>query len=147
MWPNRHGLTPCRKRVAERGSFPLVMPNPIAHFDIRAEDLVIARRLYKRVFGWTFEAWGPPDLYMIWSGAVHRPGAVHGSLSKRWQPRSGGDGHGWECTISVENLRSIKAAILANGGAVLREEEEIIGISKLIQFADPTATSPVRCST
>ena len=74
---------------------------------------------------------------MIWTGAVHEPGAVHGSLSKRWEPRSGAEGHGWECTISVEDLQSIKAAILANGGKVLREDEEIVGVGKLIQFADP----------
>ena len=113
------------------------MPNPIAHFDIRADDLAAARSFYERVFGWTFQAWGPPDFYMIWTGAVHEPGAVHGSLSKRWEPRAGREGHGWECTISVEDLQSIKAAILGNGGKVLREDEEIVGVGKLIQFADP----------
>jgi uncharacterized protein len=113
------------------------MPNPIAHFDIRAADLVAARRFYERVFGWTFQPWGPPDFFMIWTGAPHEPGAVHGSLSKRWEPRGGSESHGWECTISVESLAAIKAAILANGGAVLREDEEIVGVGKLIQFADP----------
>ena len=51
-------------------------------------DLAATRRFYERVFGWTFEAWGPPDFFMIWTGAVHEPGAVHGSLSKRWEPRT-----------------------------------------------------------
>ena len=113
------------------------MPNPIAHFDIRAEDLATARRFYERVFGWTFEAWGPPDFFMIWTGPVHEPGAVHGSLSKRYEPRTSAEGHGWECTISVEDLAAIRAAILANGGKILREDEEIVGVGTLIQFADP----------
>ena len=68
------------------------MPNPIAHFDIRADDLARTRRFYERVFGWTFEAWGPPDFFLIWTGAPHEPGAVHGSLSKRWEPRAGAEG-------------------------------------------------------
>jgi len=113
------------------------MPNPIAHFDIRAEDLATARRFYERVFGWTFQAWGPPDFFMIWTGAVHEPGAVHGSLSKRYEPRTGDEGHGWECTISVEDLDAIRTAILANGGKVVREDGEIVGVGKLFHFADP----------
>ena len=113
------------------------MPNPIAHFDIRAADLAAARRFYERVFGWTFEAWGPPDFFMIWTGAPREPGAVHGSLSKRWEPRAAAETHGWECTIAVEDLAQIKRAILANGGKVLRQDEEIVGVGTLIQFADP----------
>jgi predicted enzyme related to lactoylglutathione lyase len=113
------------------------MPNPIAHFDIRAEDLAAARRFYERVFGWTFEAWGPPDFFMIWTGPAHEPGAVHGSLSKRYEPRTAAESHGWECTISVEDLGGTRTAILAHGGKVLREDEEIVGVGTLIQFADP----------
>ena len=33
----------------------------IAHFDVAADDVERARRFYERVFGWRFEAWGPPD--------------------------------------------------------------------------------------
>ncbi len=113
------------------------MPNPIAHFDIRADDLATTRRFYERVFGWTFEAWGPPDFYMIWTGEPHAPGEVHGSLSRRNEPRSGSQTHGWECTVAVQDVGSIKHAILANGGKILLDEYEIVGVGRLIQFADP----------
>jgi len=113
------------------------MPNPIAHFDICVEDLPRARRFYQRVFGWTIEPWGPPDFFMIWAGAPHEPGAVHGSLSKRTEPRVNGDGHGWECSISVDDLGAIRAAILANGGKVVCDHGELVGVGKLFHFADP----------
>jgi predicted enzyme related to lactoylglutathione lyase len=113
------------------------MPNPIAHFDIAVDDLARAKRFYERVFGWTFESWGPPDFFLIWTRHPHEPGTVHGSLSKRREPRAGSETHGWECTISVDDLAAIRAAILANGGKILREDEEIVGVGTLFQFADP----------
>ena len=113
------------------------MPNPIAHFDICVEDLPRARRFYERVFGWTIEPWGPPDFFIVWTGAPHEPGAVHGSLSKRYAPRANAETHGWECTISVDDLAAIRAAILANGGKVVSDDGEIVGVGKLLHFADP----------
>jgi predicted enzyme related to lactoylglutathione lyase len=45
------------------------MPN-IAHFAINAENLPRARTFYERVFGWVFNAWGPPDFYQIQTQAT-----------------------------------------------------------------------------
>jgi len=72
-----------------------------------------------------------------WTGEPHAPGEVHGSLSKRNEPRSGRETHGWECTIAVQDLAAIAAAIAAHGGKILLEEYEIVGVGRLIQFADP----------
>ncbi|MBI3784545.1 MAG: VOC family protein [Deltaproteobacteria bacterium] len=111
------------------------MPNNIVHFDIHADDVERARCFYERVFGWEFEAWGPPDFYLIHTGTADDPG-IHGSLSARNEPVSG-DGHtGYECTIAVDDLAAIKAAIVANGGTILLDEQEIISVGTLIRFAD-----------
>ncbi len=40
-------------------------PNHLAHFAINADDVERAKRFYAAVFGWRFEAWGPPGFYMI----------------------------------------------------------------------------------
>src|SRR5262245_44468016 len=114
----------------------LLMPHNIAHFDIHADDVERARRFYERVFGWRFEPWGPPDFYMIRTGTDADPG-IHGSVSKRVEPV--GEGHrqiGWECTISVDDLDGIKAAIAANGGKVVFDEYEIVGVGRRFQFED-----------
>jgi hypothetical protein len=110
------------------------MPNPIAHFDIAANDVERARSFYEAAFGWRFEAWGPPDFYMVFTGTGEETG-VHGSVSKRLEPVAGGGRTAWECTISVEDLSAIKTAIAANGGKVL-DEHEIVGVGRMIHFED-----------
>lgn len=111
------------------------MANNIAHFDIAADDVERARRFYERVFGWRFEAWGPPEFYMVHTGPPGDPG-IHGSVSKRNEPVRGAGRTGYECTISVVDLRAIKAAIVANGGTIVFDEYEIVGVGRMIRFAD-----------
>ena len=111
------------------------MANHIAHFDIPADDVERARRFYERVFGWRFEAWGPPDFYLIHTGSGADAG-IHGSLSKRNEPLSGQGRSGYECTVSVSDLAPIKAAVVANGGKVVLDEYEIVGVGRMIRFQD-----------
>ena len=111
------------------------MPNPIAHFDIQADDVERAHRFYEGVFGWRFEAWGPPDFYLIHTGSGAEAGP-HGSLSKRPEPVSGVGRIGYECTISVEDLGAIRAAILEHGGVILLDDYEIVGVGHMIRFSD-----------
>ena len=110
------------------------MPHHIAHFDIAAHDVERARRFYEGAFGWRFEAWGPPDFYLVHTGPPEDPG-IHGSISQRNEPVAGTGRVGWECTIGVDDLAAIKTAILANGGKVL-DEHEIVGVGRMIHFED-----------
>jgi len=116
------------------------MPNNIAHFDIQADDVERARQFYERVFGWRFEAWGPPDFYLIHTGTEADPG-IHGSVSKRNQAITGRGRIGYECTISVEDLGAIKAAIVANDGRIVLDEYEIVGVGRMIRFEDSEGNS------
>ena len=50
------------------------MANSIVHFEIFATDVERAREFYENVFGWTFEAGGPPDFYLIATGSNTDPG-------------------------------------------------------------------------
>ena len=117
------------------------MPNNLAHFDIAANDVERARRFYERVFGWRIEAWGPPDFYLIFTDDAGKP---HGSIDKRddlaaarsEQPVKGRGGIGWECTIAVDDLGAIQKAIVKNGGKIVHDEREIVGVGTLIRFED-----------
>ncbi len=111
------------------------MPHNVAHFDVPADDVERARRFYERVFGWRFEAWGPPDFYLIHTGTAKDPG-IHGSVSKRPEAAARGARIGFECTIAVDDLEAIRAAIVANGGRIVLEEYEIVGVGRLIRFED-----------
>jgi predicted enzyme related to lactoylglutathione lyase len=111
------------------------MPNPVAHFDVPADDVERARRFYERVFGWRFEPWGPPDFYLIHTGDGVEAG-LHGSVSRRSAPPAPGGRVGFECTIAVQDLAAIRAAIVENGGRIVLEEYEIVGVGRLIRFED-----------
>ena len=108
----------------------------VVHFDIHCDDVERARRFYAAVFGWRFEAWGPPDYYLIRTGTDDDPG-IHGSLSKRARPLADGDATGFECTVAVDSLPEIARAVEAAGGRVTLGETEITGVGRLIRFEDP----------
>ena len=48
------------------------MANAVVHFEIFASKVERARKFYERVFGWQFEAVGPPDFYLRCDGSRDR---------------------------------------------------------------------------
>jgi predicted enzyme related to lactoylglutathione lyase len=111
------------------------MPH-LAHFAINADDVARARRFYERVFGWTFNAWGPPGFYQIDMGAG-APAAVLGALQGRRELVTGQPTIGYECTISVSSIDDTAKAVLANGGKTVLEKSIIVGVGALMFFQDP----------
>ena len=109
------------------------MPNDIAHFAIHADDCQRAKRFYETVFGWTFEPWGPPNFWLIETS----PGALRGALQERRKPVAGKGLIGFECSISVEDVKATAAAIAEHGGKVTMPPFEIEGVGTLVMFEDP----------
>ncbi len=108
------------------------MPNDVAHFAIHADDCQRARRFYEAVFGWTFQPWGPPNFWRIFTS----PGAIHGALQERREPVTGAGMIGFECSISVEDVHATAAAIEEHGGTVTLPPFEIGGVGTLVMFQD-----------
>jgi len=108
------------------------MPNDIAHFAIHADDCQRAKTFYERVFGWTFEPWGPPNFWRIHTS----PGGIHGALQQRRTPASPGGMTGFECTIAVADVRAIATTIPQHGGVVTMAPFEIEGVGTLVMFED-----------
>ena len=104
--------------------------NNLAHFAIHADDVERAKLFYESVFGWTFEAWGPPEFYLTTSAGVR------GALQKRQEPLDGAGMRGFECTIGVEDVDATAAAVVEHGGTVTMEKFQIEGVGWLIFFAD-----------
>ena len=108
----------------------------VRHFAINADDLSRARRFYERVFGWSFEPWGPPGFFMISAG--EKDPAIVGSLQQRRELLPGTRMTGYECTISVEqDVAKVAAAVKANGGRVVMKKATIPTVGDLIFFEDP----------
>jgi len=105
----------------------------LAHFAINADDVDRARGFYENVFGWSFQAWGPPGFYQIDMGAE---APVMGALQVRRALIPETRTNGFECTISVNSLDDVEAAVRENGGEVLLERSVIDGVGALMFFRD-----------
>ena len=111
------------------------MANHIRHFAIPADDVERARRFYEQVFGWRFQAWGPPDFYLVRTGPDDDRG-LQGALQRRQEPLDGTGARGFECTIGVEDLDASLRSIVAHGGAVTSNPFTLEGVGRLAFFHD-----------
>lgn len=107
----------------------------VVHFAIHADDVERARSFYEAVFGWRFEAWGPPGFYDVETGTPERPG-IHGALHARSEPLSGHGVRGFTCTVAVDDLAEVRDRVVANGGAVQHEEMQIPTVGRHIGLLD-----------
>ena len=106
-------------------------PNQLAHFAINADDLDRAKAFYSKVFGWTFNAWGPPGFYLI-EGA-----GPYAALQGRRELVKGKKTVGFECTIAVASIDAAEKAVLEGGGKVALPRSVIAGVGTLMFFEDP----------
>jgi predicted enzyme related to lactoylglutathione lyase len=109
----------------------------VAHFAINAEDLPRTRRFYEKVFGWKFQAYGPPGFYMIDPKSAPVTVALRGSLQQRREIVAGVRMAGFECTVAVQDIRATEGAIKANGGSIVMPICTLAGVGQLLFFQDP----------
>lgn len=108
------------------------MSNKVAHFAINCNDVERGKRFYSAVFGWKFAPWGPPGFYNTELGDGQR-----GAIQKRREVVKGVPMFGFECTIGVEDVDAIAAAVEANGGKVVMPKVTLPTVGHLIFFQDP----------
>ncbi len=111
------------------------MPNNLQSFGITVDDVPRARSFYEKVFDWRFEAWGPPDFYVIHTGNKQDPG-VTGLMHKRREPVKGTGMTGFECTIAVQNIDETIRKIEANGGKIVMAKFIIPTVGTGVYFHD-----------
>lgn len=109
------------------------MPNDVAHFAIHADDCQRAKAFYEAVFGWSFQAWGPPEFWLIETS----PTGIRGALQKRREPLTGSGPNRFECTVAVEDLEPILAAVVAHGGKVSMPPMKLETVGTLAMIEDP----------
>lgn len=112
------------------------MANHIAHFEIFAGDVERARSFYERVFGWRFEIGGPPDFYLIFTGAPVEHGISRGLIAKRQGVAADGALNAFRCTISVTSVKETVEAIKSAGGTLRSAIIDIPNVGKVVEFAD-----------
>lgn len=109
------------------------MSNGISHFSIHADDCARAKKFYEGVFSWHFDAWGPPEFWLIRTGTDH---AVGGSLQRRREQLEGRGMRGFECTVAVSDVNATAQSVRSHGGTLLMEPYVIEHVGTLIQFLD-----------
>jgi len=109
------------------------MSAELRHFAINADDVPRARAFYESVFGWTFDAWGPPGFYQIKNAGE----GVMGALQGRRELVAGVRMTGFEVTLGVEDLKATMAAVEVGGGRIVMPPYRIAGVGELIFFEDP----------
>jgi len=107
----------------------------LKHFAINADDVPRAQRFYERVFGWRFEAWGPPGFLQIFP-RKNSDSAALGALQGRREFVEGERVVGFECTFGVADVDAVATAVIANGGRVIIPKTLIPTVGYLIFFRD-----------
>ena len=115
--------------------YTAAMPNNIGRFAINADDVPRAREFYKKVFGWTFEPWGPPNFYLIETGE-EQVRAVGGLLQERRELLPNARMIGFECTIGVQDIDETIRSIERNGGKMVTEKFLIPDVVTVAYFQD-----------
>jgi len=106
------------------------MSATLRHFGINADDVQRAKRFYEQALGFRFEAWGPPNFYMITNAGTG------GALQERRELVPGKRTHTFETTLAVDDIRATIAAIEAAGGKIVMPLFRIEGVGELIYFED-----------
>jgi predicted enzyme related to lactoylglutathione lyase len=109
----------------------------VAHFAINAGDVNRALRFYEKVFGWKFQAYGPPGFYMVDEASAKTTVPLRGSLQQRRELVPGIAMHGFECTISVDDIGATADAIEKHGGKIVMPICTLAGVGRLLFFQDP----------
>ena len=112
------------------------MGHPVVHFAVYYDDdPARAIAFYEAVFGWRFEAWGPPGYFKIATGSDR--GATEGALSRRESARGDGAPNAYRCTIAVPDLDAAMHAIEQHGGARASITIDIPQVGRVAEFRDP----------
>jgi predicted enzyme related to lactoylglutathione lyase len=109
----------------------------VVHFEIHAADPDRAERFYRRVFGWEISRWegAPVDYRLITTGSDDEPG-INGAIVQRRGKLNGPAVRGFVCTVNVDDLTEIEAAVKEAGGQQVVERQELEGVGSFAYFQD-----------
>jgi predicted enzyme related to lactoylglutathione lyase len=106
------------------------MANHLSFFAITAEDVDRAKAFYEKVFGWTFEDWGPPGFSLIYGAGLR------GALQERHEPLVGTHPRSFELTVGVDDIDDIARKVVAAGGAIVMKKSHIETVGTSMHFTD-----------
>ncbi|HZP85310.1 MAG TPA: VOC family protein [Burkholderiales bacterium] len=108
------------------------MGRPIVHWEFMSKDPAKVADFYEKLFGWKIQYLPDFDYRMVETGGE---GGINGGIFK---PKQEGP---WPGTmtlyIDVDDLRAYRDRIVAAGGKIHIEEQEVPGMGSFCLFTDP----------
>jgi uncharacterized protein len=113
------------------------MPRVI-HFEIHAEDPQRALKFYSGLLGWEFTKWeGPMEYWVVKTGPDGQPGINGGMLRRQGAGPLDGQGvNAYVCTVDIDSVDRLCAAIPKQGGQVVVPKMPIPGLGWLAYAKD-----------
>lgn len=114
----------------------------VVHFEVHASVPERTIEFYTALFGWKFEAFGPPGTYwLIRTGEQGQPGIDGGVVPRRGAaPAEGQPVNAFVCTVDVANAAESLAKAIALGGSEALPIMPIPGVGWLCYAKDPDGT-------
>ncbi|HEV3417711.1 MAG TPA: VOC family protein [Pirellulales bacterium] len=108
------------------------MGNPVVHWELMSKDPGKASDFYQNVFDWRIQHVPEMDYRMVETGGK---GGINGGIM---QPKREGPWPGnITLYIDVDDLAAYRKRVVAAGGKILVEEQEVPGMGAFSLFTDP----------
>ena len=104
----------------------------VQHFELPADDVERAQAFYAKVFGWTYEDYGPDMAMVDAAGAEGETGVIGGDIFKRETP-----GDVPTVVLTVDSIEDSLSAIEAAGGSRAGDIQSIPEMGRFAYFIDP----------
>ena len=108
------------------------MGRPVVHFELMSKQPEKVAEFYEKIFGWKIQHHPEMNYRIVETGAE---GGINGGIIKPDQPGP------WPGNmlfyIDVEDLAAYRKKIVAAGGRIHVEEQEVPGMGSFSLFTDP----------
>ena len=108
------------------------MGNPVVHWELMSKDPEKVSEFYKKVFDWKIQHMLEMNYRMVETGGQ---GGINGGILK--PEREGAWPGNMTMYIAVDDLASYRKRIVAAGGKIHVEEQEVPGMGAFSLFTDP----------
>lgn len=107
------------------------MGNPVVHWEMWSEDPAKVADFYKQTFDWDINHMAEMDYHMVNPGGE---GGISGGIMK---PKNGPWPAKLTFYLNVEELAPYREKIVAAGGKIVVEEQDVPGVGSFSMFEDP----------
>jgi len=108
------------------------MGNPVVHWELMSKEPEKVSEFYKKVFDWKIQHMPEMNYRMVETGGQ---GGINGGILK--PEREGPCPGNMTMYIAVDDLASYRKRIVAAGGKIHVEEQEVPGMGAFSLFTDP----------